>query len=551
MKSRKQTVIIYSICFLCVLLLAVLFFFSDKLSLDGKPILTFSSESGFYDEEFLLELSSNKGTIYYTLDSSTPSEYSMKYESPILIKDATQNENVYSMRTDLSTFYESGWPTNHVPDYNVDKCTVVRAVAIDKNGERSDEITKVYFVGFENKEIYSNLNIISIVSDPNNLFGYENGILVKGKTYDDFTSATEPYMSSIPSYSVMGNYSRKGQLWERPAEITFFDTERNVVLSDTYGIRLRGSASRQYAIRSFNIFARDEYDSASFPGEKLFGVSGDFKSVSLLAGGNDIICKIKDCMIDELSSSQNMVYKPYVLFLDGEYWGFYWMTERYDESYFENNYDVYSGDVIMVKNDLVELGYQQDITEYNELLSFLSESDMSIEENYSRACELVDIQSCIDYYALEIYVCNIDWPMHNYILWKSREVRPGEYSDGKWRWIACDLNFTASNSNVELDMIGWAKYGDAVFRNLMKNENFAAALTSRLIELSETDFNSTVANTYIDDYLFFYGPILQADNLRFYGGDLEQTIEDSFCNLRCFFEGREVYIPTMCEEQET
>jgi len=75
----------------------------------------------------MLTLTAEPGTeIYYTLDSTDPNMNSIKYEGPILIKDATPNENVYRLKRDTTTQKEK------FPEELVDKATIVRAVAYDK-----------------------------------------------------------------------------------------------------------------------------------------------------------------------------------------------------------------------------------------------------------------------------------------------------------------------------------------------------------------------------------------------------------------------------------
>ena len=59
----------------------------------------FSKKSGFFDDEFELELSSKKGNeIYYTTDSSDPlnSETVQLYKKPIKIYDRSSEPNVYA-----------------------------------------------------------------------------------------------------------------------------------------------------------------------------------------------------------------------------------------------------------------------------------------------------------------------------------------------------------------------------------------------------------------------------------------------------------------------
>ena len=108
----------------------------------------FSSESGFYDSKFYLSLStSSEAKIYYTLDSSDPTDKSNLYEDEILVEDPSKNPNVLKSRTDTSS---RGYSTT-TP---VDKGLVVRAVAISEDGNKSDVITKTYFVG---KSKYKNV----------------------------------------------------------------------------------------------------------------------------------------------------------------------------------------------------------------------------------------------------------------------------------------------------------------------------------------------------------------------------------------------------------
>lgn len=160
--------------------------------------ITFSIEPGYYDDVLELEIygGGHAGNrIYYTLDGSEPNMDSALYDvnMPIVLTDATSNENVYSMRTDTSTGfqydlvnkYSMNYPGYTVPDHKVDKCNIVRASVLDKNGKCLDTITGVYFIGFKNKPAYEGIYIASIVTDPYNLFDYETGIYTTGIAFDN------------------------------------------------------------------------------------------------------------------------------------------------------------------------------------------------------------------------------------------------------------------------------------------------------------------------------------------------------------------------------
>ncbi|MFI3231291.1 MAG: FN3 associated domain-containing protein, partial [bacterium] len=141
----------------------------------------FSMPSGFYEDDFLLKIIAPTNEVYYTLDGSIPTKNSIRYTKPILITDASLNENSYSMREDTSTFLledliiqynndETYTSIYNLPDYLIDKCTVVRAMYYDAFGVAQEVNTATYFVGYQNKTGYDTNYTISIITEPDNLF---------------------------------------------------------------------------------------------------------------------------------------------------------------------------------------------------------------------------------------------------------------------------------------------------------------------------------------------------------------------------------------------
>jgi len=536
-----------------VLVLAggLLYFLSSRHYVESP---SFSHKSGFYEDEFFLKISAfNSGKIYYTLDGSVPNENSLCYTGPIRITDASKNPNHYSTLTNVSAGFftelieqyqtEDTVPGYKVPDFSVDKCTVVRAVAVNSNGDFSDTITASYFV--KKKASDYGCNIISLVTDPENLFDDEKGIYVTGNTFSDYLEDGE---IGYDWRFWNANYRNRGAEWERPVSVEFFDANGVLQHYQNCGARIHGGVSRGTLPRSFNLYARMSYDTSDKFDIPLF--SSDYlpQRITLNSGGNQLITQFPDYMMTERVRDLNistMLFSPYVLFINGEYWGFYWMSEKYDDKYLEYYYNINPDNAVMIKNGEIEIGEEEDIALYNDMRAFVIENDMSLDENYNTACELIDIDSFIDYYATMIYISRReDWPGTNFALWRTREISPSnEYSDGKWRWMLFDCNSTGMRDDINLTTYNTLERvinRDKFFHSLWENENFRNSFSERLLYIGETCFNVTDMNVLIDSYIANISPLLEKSWERFYGkeNDKYTVFTDMMESHRAFFNGR-------------
>ena len=209
------------------------------------------------------------------------------------------------------------------------------------------------------------------------------------------------------------------------------------------------------------------------------------------------------------------------------------MTEKYDEHYIEHYYNVDKDNVVMIKQYDLEAGMPEDYTFYEEMRSFIEKSDMSNDENYQKACEVIDIESFIDYYAAEIYMArNGDWPEANYALWRSREISQKKYEDGKWRWMLFDVNTSALHSDlVEHDTLDYVLEECRLFKSLAKNEQFRNQFADKLREMRDIVFPLESVEIKLNEYeLLMDGP-MQNHMKRFFGKNSE----------RFFIESREVW----------
>lgn len=540
-----------------VFLISIAIVFVSNKEIETKDIVL-SKESGFYSKEFYLQIKTKKGnTVFYTLDGSEPNKDSFEYKEPILISNATLNNNNYSMNKDVSVGFEEdlinrhetdyGVPNYKQPDYLIDKCTIVRTIAFDNRGKKVSETFNTYFVGISPNK-YKDCKVISLITNPENLFDYEKGIYVTGKKFDEYVE-NDAFSSLWGCWD--SNYTQRGKKWERDAYINVFDAKGNNVLNKNVGIRIQGNNSRGYAQKSINMFSKSldgNYDRFQY---SFFDNEYNPSCITLFAGGGKTITKFNDYMMSQRTSFDNCQicqYSPSVLFIDGEYWGFYWIAEKYDKYYFSYHYNVEPNDVIMIKNDEMEIGDDKYYKYYYETMKYLMFTDLSLDQNYLKACEMIDIDNYINYYATMIYIGRYkDWPFMNVSLWRTKTVGNGEYNDGKWRWLIFDCNSPCMEENTGITNMNTLDYvldHDDQFRSLWANKEFREKFKNRIMQISEQSFDSEDMNKYLDEYTDNMYPLLSETWRRYYGNDNDKNDEyfETMESYRLFFNKRKEVI---------
>ncbi len=575
-KNKKRKAGYAALLMVSLLVFSVLFFVIDGVnsrrasSENGAGITVsapeFSKKSGFYTKPFYLRISVKQGTkVYYTLDGSDPDENATEYTEPVYLENATAHENNYSMRTDVSTGFYTDLieqrqtidkdPQYAAPDYLIDKCNVVRAVAVDASGNKSAVTTASYFVGISPGQ-YHNCNIISVVSDPANFFDEKTGIYVTGTTFDHFLKNAK-----LTSHWRMwnANYSNKGKEWERQAHFEFFNANGKLLLTKDGGIRIQGGISRAMLPRSFNLYAREQYDGSETFAYEFFTEDKAFfpHIMTLASGGNQTITQFNDIMMRDRVGGLAftvMDFEPYVLFVDGEYWGFYRLASKFDEYFIEYKHHVDKENIAIIKNGGLECGTSSSLNHYQQMRSFITDNDMRDSANYAKACEYIDIDSFLDYYATQIYIARQnDWPTANFALWRSVEKQDAPYADGKWRWILFDSNSTSMSADlIDHNTLAFVIENDELFASLWENEEFQKAFEARILKIADQCFDATEMDEYIDSYQAEMLPILSESWKRFYGKDnnKENEYNELMNSYKAFFDNRKAVIESWFEARE-
>jgi len=426
-----------------------------------KAAPSFSIEAGFYEEKDDLEvtLESNE-EIYYTLDSSDPttSETAMKYNgTAIRLYDRSVDDNVYSMHQfEKNSPYSVTLQTQYIAsEKKHDKVNVLRAVAKLADGSFSPIITKTYVVMNKEKlDFYSELPLVSLVTDPSNLYDKDKGIYVCGQQYVDWKNSPEGKgFKSEWDMDNVANFFSRGKEWERPASFALLSDGKEQFIQDI-GIRIKGASTRNSQTKSFNVNARSKYGKSKIK----YTLFEDNKSAidnevidkydSFGIRSNGWIDKLRDAIVQQglkdyptVATFEN---KKCTLFLDGEFWGMYDLVEKASDYYIQTKYGIPRDDVAIVKNDELEAGSDADLEELQDLVEFCKTADLRVKADYEKVASKVDLESLIFDYAASFYIGIWDWPDRNYLFYRNNgePIEGNPYSDGKWRMGMFDFDYS-------------------------------------------------------------------------------------------------------------
>ncbi len=531
------------------------------LNLVEKPV--FSAEGGFYDTAFDLSLTDPNGNeIWYTTDGSDPttSDTAKLYSGEINIYNNTSDPNVWSAITGTSLL------GTFLPPSKVDKGIVIRAVCRTSDGRYSAVAANSYFVG-KTASYYSDFKVVSLATDGDYLFDQDTGIYMIGSGYYEWKNSSDYVKYDNADVLNPTNYNMDGREYEIPMSVQVFENGKLEYTSDV-GARIAGNWTRSYPQKSIRLYARSDYGDSKMRYaffDELTDINGntikEFDKVTLSNGGGDCpYLHFRDALIQEIAedgglSIDYMASEPCIVFLDGEFWGFYLMREKVDGDYIEAHYGIDKDDTVVIKNGGIEEGTSEDITEFDDFCNWAEAADLTDEANYQKVCDTIDIESFMDYVAVETYICNSDWAptyLNNFILWKSRTVNDSiPYSDGKWRFVLYDTDnsaglYRSTESSYSYDMLSnlydTARYCNylAVFYNLMNNQDFRDRFYENYTDVIDNCFETSKVTAKIDQYVSDYREATLATHKRF---DFRwyMSYDDELNYFRAFFNNRPAY----------
>lgn len=408
---------------------------AGKAKISAAP--TASVPQGAYDgvEQLSITLSA-PGTIYYTTDCSEPTRFSRKYSGPINLKSTT----------------------------------VLRVAAYESGCSRSQVVDLTYVLNQKDS-----LSVVSLVTESENLWDYNYGIYVTGPG----ASTVYPYQGA--------NYWKN---WEKAASVTLFEEDGTTGFSEKCGLKIFGGYSRANGKKSMACMFRGKYGASSLD-YALFGEKGinNFQSFVLRAGGQDAYtAKMRDEVVTSIASDYLGLpvqrYRPVALYLNGEYWGIYFIREKLTDQYVAGNFGVEAEEVTLSN------WTGGDCPKYKALQEYARNHDLSNPKHYDYICSQINMDNYIDYMITQMWIANTDLG----------NVKFFRTDDMPWHWALfdADLSFRrVSHTSVTIMMT----------RNIYKRDIRSATLLIRLME------NKTFKEAFLKRTAWVVNNVWNAENV--------------------------------------
>ena len=388
----------------------------DRYAVPEREVLAFSPPAGAYDHSQLLAILPlhPHSPVVFTTDGTIPSaSVGTVYERPLRLDSAFPGVTVVRTREFV-------------------------------DGAPGPIVSGSYIVG-----VAHTLPILSIIADPVDLWDPERGILA--------------------------NDWRGGQEWERPIHITYIEADRSDGFDIAVGLRVyhdefstprldnysSGSSSKQ----AFALYLRRDYGAArlEYP---LFtehqGETLSYKRLLLQAGDKSGRWTLLDgqLLADVGAEMDGNVAKGrfVLLFLNGEPWGIYRLSERIDRFFLEDQFGMLSADLIQDGNAIAG-----DDQLWGALKIWIETHDLSDPANYANLQTEIDLDGFTDATILRMYF--------GLALDHILAARP-QIADGRWFWL----------HGVDQEGVGRALDTRPVLVQPSGDSNDLTLLSSRLLE---------------------------------------------------------------------
>lgn len=381
---------------------------APALAVPGQPP-QFSAGTGRYATAQSVVMTAGPGaTIRYTTDGSTPEATSSLYTGAVAVPSSRP----------------------------------LRARAFYASLDPSPVTTASYFIGETTA-----LPIMDLVLPPSYLFDPVTGIYV--------------------------NYEESGDAWERPCHVALISPSGADVREADCGIRLHGGSSRDSAKKSFRLYFRSSYGLSSWNLAPYWTHSPDptVDTLVLRGAANDCFLVPSSTQRDEATYLRDQLMRDWhaalghragdgfyvALHINGQYWGLYNPNERINDNLCEDTFGGSEWDVVKgTWNSTIRYHTEVvdgDLAAFNELIAWADSHDLSVPANYAELQQRIDLDNFLEWFVLNIFGQNHDWPQNNFVAARRRDQ-----AGARWRFFENDAEWAMGlrDTGWQRDSLAWA-----------------------------------------------------------------------------------------------
>jgi len=401
--------------------------------------------SGF-SEKVQIEIHENNGEIMVTLG---------QFSAGRTIKYTTDGSSPASAKAKI-----------YSEPFNINKGVMVRALQMgDKLISKSE--SRATFI----EHSRHNIPVVSLITNPENLWNDDIGILVEGNHK---------------------NFEKRTDEWIREGNMQFY---RDGVSKYAGAIQFKnyGAGTRLRPKKSMTIIAKDHMPNEFFSSTKReeldgFVLRACYSDASRFK--NEIVNGVNMVMGSNTAMQE---YHPVAFYINGKYWGIYNLSERKNKDFIKAHYGVSPSDIVTSNGPSTEAlkGSSKDFIQFIDSINVMTMNEKGV---LDYVAENFDLESLFDFWIHEIFTNKSD--RFNNKFWRSKKL------DNKWRFVSYDfdIGFVWPDNPKTLKIMKKEKaQGINFFGRLMMNREFSTAFLERMCDFLNFGYTESFATKYLKE----------------------------------------------------
>ncbi len=376
------------------------------------------------------------------------------------------NENILFAFAGHSALSHGQWYENPLA---IPETEVVQFICTREGFLPSDPVWRTYFTND-----LGDLPVLSLTVEPDLLFDPEIGLFMHGTNADQ----EWPYFGA--------------NFWENrhiEVHVTYF-VNGQIRVSQPCDMRIHGNkGTRTQEQRPMRLVARNRHGHPYFLDRLISGKPHlKYKTVVLRNGGGDwnrvhlTDAFIQRTVTDSILKTDTRGSEHTAVYINGDFFGLYDFQEQVNADYTRRNLDLPDDTPVTILEQEQE-AVTGDFTEFDQMVDWFQNTDLSIPSNYLMASEQVDIDNLTDYLITAFFWNNTDWPGNN--------LKYHKAEGGKWRWITYDFD-------VSMNSVGWVTEHTNNLNRVLNDFQHIKTIQIFSALLENTQYQQYFINRYAD-----------------------------------------------------